>query len=124
LPKCPTFKVWINPSGDKLMKKLILHFLFLMIAWAFFSFQVGGQEMLVPFKKGELWGFANRSGKIIIPPKYTDVKHFDSNGLARVERNGYFGKIDSTGNEIIPCIFSRPIYKIRLFQNKAFCNIR
>lgn len=41
----------------------------------------------VPYRKGSLWGFANRQGKIVIGCQFKKVKPFEKNGLAVVETN-------------------------------------
>jgi len=38
---------------------------------------------LVPYRKNSLWGFAERSGKIVIEPQFEDVWFF-TDGLAKV----------------------------------------
>jgi hypothetical protein len=38
---------------------------------------------LVPYRKNSLWGFAEKSGKIVIEPQFEDVWFF-TDGLAKV----------------------------------------
>jgi|GEM_PF-2841981 len=68
-------------------------------------------EGLMPFRIGYLWGFINEYGEEIVPPRYTDVMHFQ-NGFASVMIGGtptghgrYFGGqwgvIDKTGTEVV-----------------------
>lgn len=45
------------------------------------------------------WGFINAQGKIVILPKYNDVKKSFSAGIALVEINNQLGYIDKTGKE-------------------------
>jgi len=59
------------------------------------------QPELIPYRKGNEWGFCDRNKKIVIPIKYDDVGSF-SEGLARVELNGKWGYIDKEGKEVIP----------------------
>lgn len=47
------------------------------------------------------YGFADETGKIVIPMQYDKVWHF-KNGLAKVERNKRYGLIDKSGKIIIP----------------------
>jgi hypothetical protein len=47
------------------------------------------------------WGFIDKTGKVIVTPKYDDAMSF-SEGLARVLLNGKVGLIDKTGKEIVP----------------------
>ncbi|MCH8904132.1 MAG: WG repeat-containing protein [Bacteroidetes bacterium] len=46
------------------------------------SMQTNAQPLwgdLIPYRKGELWGYADTTGKIIIKPKYTYLSVFSSN---------------------------------------------
>ena len=57
-------------------------------------------------KKGERWGFIDKSGTPVINPLYKDVKPFSS-GLAAVKNEqNLWGYIDSKGIEQIPAQFS------------------
>ena len=57
-------------------------------------------------KKGERWGFIDKSGTPVIKPLYKDVKPFSS-GLAAVKNEqNLWGYIDSKGIERIPAQFS------------------
>ncbi len=57
---------------------------------------------LIPYRKGELWGFSNVYKKIIIPCEYEDVKLF-VNELAKVKKNGKWGLIDKKGMFFVDC---------------------
>ncbi|ECH5021687.1 WG repeat-containing protein, partial [Campylobacter coli] len=46
------------------------------------------------------WGFIDKSGKIVIEPKFDGVGNF-SEGLAGVELNGKWGFIDKSGKIVI-----------------------
>lgn len=59
-----------------------------------------GQDILVPYKKSDSWGYANRDGEIQIAPQYSTVNFFQGN-YALVEKEGKKGYIDKKGNEII-----------------------
>ena len=48
---------------------------------------------LIPYRKGENWGFSDASKKLIIPAHYDYVERF-SEGLALVSLNGKYGFID------------------------------
>lgn len=56
-----------------------------------------------------LWGFRDKTGKVVIPPKYDEVQDF-SNGLAAVGTGRIadrkWGYIDTKGNMVIPQKFS------------------
>ncbi|MFZ1331382.1 MAG: WG repeat-containing protein, partial [Flavobacteriales bacterium] len=55
---------------------------------------------LIPFKKKTKWGFADRTGKVVINEKYDQAWEMVV-GLARVKNGSYFGAIDSTGQPVI-----------------------
>jgi hypothetical protein len=52
------------------------------------------------FREGNLTGFIDKTGKVIIPPQFTDVHEF-SDGLALVRGRDFFGYIDQTGRHVI-----------------------
>ena len=56
---------------------------------------------LAAVKKGNVWGYIDKIGKIVIPLKYDRVWRF-SEGLAKVRLNGKYGFINPKGEEIIP----------------------
>ena len=58
-------------------------------------------QELIPYRKGDKWGFCTPDKKVVIQPKYDDALPFHE-GLARVELNGKYGIIDKTGKEIVP----------------------
>jgi hypothetical protein len=56
------------------------------------------QPELIPYRKGDKWGFCDRNKKIVIPCKYDCVFSFRE-GLACVQLNGKCGFIDKEGKE-------------------------
>ena len=56
---------------------------------------------LIPFRKGDKWGFCDKDKKIIIDVKYDFVRLF-CEGIALVTLNDKRGFIDTTGKEITP----------------------
>lgn len=62
-------------------------------------------DSLLVIQQGDLYGYADAMGKIVIKPQFTDARPFYE-GLAAVER-GYdkYGYIDETGKTIIPFIY-------------------
>jgi hypothetical protein len=38
----------------------------------------GQAQNLIPYRHGDLWGFADPNGKIVIPPVWDEVKRFES----------------------------------------------
>jgi hypothetical protein len=63
------------------------------------------QPSLVPYRKGDLWGYATREGQIVIAPAYERTYLFTGDGLGRVRQNGLFGFIDGKGNMKIKAQF-------------------
>ncbi len=53
---------------------------------------------LIPYRKGDKWGFCDRNKKIVIGCKYDFAGPF-SEGLSIVKLNGKWGFIDANGNE-------------------------
>ena len=56
---------------------------------------------LIPYRKGDKWGFATEDKKIVVKPKYDDVWFFKGN-LAMVMLKGKYGFVDKSGKEVIP----------------------
>jgi len=50
-------------------------------------------QELIPYRKGDKWGFCTPDKKVVIQPKYDDAWSF-SEGFARVELKGKWGFID------------------------------
>lgn len=56
---------------------------------------------LIPYRKGDKWGFCLPDRTIVIPCIYECVEFFKK-GLAKVKLHNKYGFIDKTGEEIIP----------------------
>jgi hypothetical protein len=56
---------------------------------------------LVPYRKGDLWGYASPDKMIIVNPQYEEANLF-SEGYASVKKGGKFGYINKEGNVMIP----------------------
>ncbi len=61
---------------------------------------------LVPFPDGDLYGYMDRSGKVVIQPDYEAAQFFDNRGFARVKQFGLEGLIDKSGKMVVPAIES------------------
>src|SRR5450756_233531 len=59
---------------------------------------------LIPYRKGDKWGFCNRDRKMVIPTVYDSVYLF-SEGLAPVHLNSKCGFVDTKGNMVIPAVY-------------------
>jgi hypothetical protein len=81
----------------KLLKVSILHIILslssLTLSWA--------QNSLIPYRKGQLWGYCNAEKQIIIPCQYQNAFPF-AEGRAMVQLNKKVGFIDEKGEVVIP----------------------
>ena len=59
---------------------------------------------LIPYRKGDKWGYCDWNKKIVIPVQYDDVWLF-SEGLAAVKVNNKWCFIDKKGNMVIPAVY-------------------
>jgi hypothetical protein len=61
----------------------------------------------VPYRVGNLWGFADTLGTIITPPQYdsVDFEHFQHHNF--VFKNNFVGVVNEHGKEIISPIYSK-----------------
>lgn len=80
------------------MKKLILSFLASIF---FFNTYPQGKMELIPYRKGEKFGFCTQDKKIVIKPKYDEVSFFKGK-LASVKIDDSWGVINDKGNIIVP----------------------
>jgi len=79
------------------MKKIV--FLINMMGLLRTSYQQN--QELIPYRKGDKWGFCTPDKKTVITPKYDGAWTF-SEGFARVKLNGKWGFIDKTVKVIVP----------------------
>lgn len=79
------------------------------------------ESQLVPYRRGESWGFSNARGEIMIPPQYDSASLFDRNprfsySFSIVSTGGLKGVIDVEGEYVI-----RPDYqKVHALTNGGF----
>jgi hypothetical protein len=52
-------------------------------------------------KRAGRWGYVNRQGQVVIPPRFTDAGDF-FHGLAKVRVGGYWGYLSASGKIAIP----------------------
>lgn len=93
-------------------------FLMLVLNLLSLSAQTPEPPALIPYRKGDKWGFCDRNKNIIIECKYDEVDFF-SEGLAAVKINDKWAYIDSNGNEVIPAI-----YKIAYSFSEGFAAVK
>jgi hypothetical protein len=78
-----------------------------------FTLPVFAQEpdmSLIPYRKGNLWGYAGNDKSIIITPEYEEANLFYE-GFAVVKKGGKYGYINKEGKVVIP---------IKYFSAKRF----
>jgi hypothetical protein len=66
---------------------------------------IGEIKALTAFTKGDLWGFKDLTGKVLINPAFVYAESFQ-NGIAIVEVGGKQGVIDAKGALMLPVSFS------------------
>lgn len=57
---------------------------------------------IAPVKMGNLWGAIDRTGKLVITPKFLALSNFADNGLAAAKKGEKWGFVNFAGLEIIP----------------------
>ncbi|MBO5720670.1 MAG: WG repeat-containing protein, partial [Bacteroidales bacterium] len=69
----------------------------------YFDFQEAGdfKDGIAKVKKNSKWGYIDKSGKEIVPIKYTTIAEFDKNGIAKVKVGLKWGLISKSGEEIV-----------------------
>jgi hypothetical protein len=82
-------------------KNLILA---LFLAFTLPVFAQTDDMSLIPYRKGDLWGYATPDKTIIVNPEYEEANLF-SEGFASVKKGGKFGYINREGKVVIPFKF-------------------
>src|SRR6478735_2666509 len=84
------------------MKTIFERLLFLLIV--VYSVAVQGQSAnskLIPYRLGNLWGYSDQRGNIVIPTRYQEAFPFFS-GVAVVRQDNHASFLDAAGNLKIP----------------------
>jgi len=68
-------------------------------------------RQLLPLESSAKWGYVDRSGRVVIPPKYDEAAEF-SNGYAVVTLNKKSGVIDKTGKLTVPLVYDTIIGEV------------
>lgn len=104
---------------------VIIHLLILEKA---FCQDTNSTPELIPFRKGDKWGYCNRNKEVTIPCQY-DYAGLFSEGLAVVRLNKKYGFIDKKGKEVIPITydyaydFSEGLAEVGLINKKGYIKI-
>lgn len=72
---------------------------------------------LIPFRKGNLWGFADTGRNVVLKPVFNEADCFVA-GFAVVKKGAKYGYIDKIGNVVIPFRF----YSAKAFRYGYFDN--
>ncbi|RPI17512.1 MAG: WG repeat-containing protein [Ignavibacteriae bacterium] len=99
--------------------KIIL--IILILSASLYCFD-GDSTLLIPYRKGDRWGYANLKKEVVIPCKYDSVRAYDTyyksyvhrsyiKSLLEVMLNGYYGYVNRKGKEVIPCVIKKPDFK-------------
>jgi WG containing repeat len=59
---------------------------------------------MIPYRNGDLWGYADVNKAIIIKPQFEEASLFYE-GLAAVKKNGKYGYINKDGKTVIPFVY-------------------
>ncbi len=96
-----------------------LFFLYLILHANILSAQNMADPQLIPYLKGDKWGYCNQAKELVIPAKYEEATFFSrdssvSDGLvfwyASVKSNGKYGAINAKGELFIPAQYAIPIH--------------
>ncbi len=60
---------------------------------------------LIPYRKGDKWGYADAQKNVLITPKYNEAQWF-SEGFAAVKIGSKWGYINKQGKLVIPAKFT------------------
>ncbi len=90
-----------NKTDNMNSKNLILA-LFLALAMPVFAQEP--DMSLIPYRKGDLWGYAALDKSIVITPEYQEANLFYE-GFAVVKKGGKYGYINKAGKVVIPIKF-------------------
>ena len=86
--------------------KVIFPFLFFLVLFQCLVPDVSAQGTLVPFEKGDKWGYKDKGGEVVIPPQFTIAQEFSTEGIAAVVDEEGWAYIDRKGSLLIrPFIF-------------------
>ncbi len=79
-------------------------FFTLLIAFSLPVFAQQPDMSLIPYRQGDLWGYASPDKRIVIKPAYAEAHWFVA-GYAVVKKGSMYGYINAAGNVVIPFKF-------------------
>ena len=82
-------------------KKLLI---VLFLAFTIPVFAQDADLFLIPYRKGDLWGYASPDKTIVITPQYNEADFFYE-GFASVKKGNLYGYINKAGKVVIPFKF-------------------
>lgn len=96
----------VKCGGDIFILSTIKCLIISLLAIFSFSHKAYTQasDVLIPYRKGEWWGYCNSQKKIIIPCQYEETTPFVGE-LAKVKSKGKWGLIDREGKLFVPCAY-------------------
>ncbi|TGN10389.1 WG repeat-containing protein [Leptospira ilyithenensis] len=88
------------------MNRISLQLILLLILVPSLSYSESRRQPLVSFEENDLFGFKNKTGKVIIPPQYSHVFDFNEKKVAFVLGKDGWSCIDSNNKHLLsPFIF-------------------
>lgn len=76
----------------------------LLIAFSLPVFAQDADMTLIPYRKGDLWGYTKAQKEIVVKPEYEEANFFYE-GYASVKKAGRYGYINKEGKVVIPFKF-------------------
>jgi hypothetical protein len=93
----------------------------LLVLFLAFAIPVFAQEpdmTLIPYRKGDLWGYTTTDKNIFIKPEYEEANLFYE-GFAVVKKGGKYGYINKEGKVVIPIkYFAAKPFRVGFYENK------
>jgi hypothetical protein len=86
----------------RLMRHCLLFWFSLL---CFYEASAQTEKLLIPYRKGNLWGFADEKREIVIQPQFEETQFF-LRDLAKVKQNEKWGLADLSGKLFLPCAYN------------------
>ena len=95
-------------------------FIFLILTIQFHT--INYAQELIPFLQGDLYGFSDADGKLVVPANYDEVSLFTPQHFAHVRKGDKWSIINSSGREILPFELEKPL-QLEPVLNKEEINL-